>query len=213
MVAAGTWNPAGACNLVEKEVAAQLDEPSIQHADVGFPDSLQPLSVGDDPKPGRASTSTDDGHVDRVQTVTCGNRRLTVREVADEVGISVGSFLEIWSDKFGMHRVSAKFVPRLLTDEQKQTLVEISQEQLAAANDNENFRNIVTGDETWVYGYDVETKVQSSQSGDQRFSSSKKKAHMSRSNMKVVMIVFFDYKGIVHQEFLPHGQTVNKEVY
>jgi len=29
---------------------------------------------------------------------------------------------------------------------------------------NENFlKNIITGDETWVYGYDVETKVQSSQ--------------------------------------------------
>lgn len=39
------------------------------------------------------------------------------------------------------------------------------------------------------------------------------KKHMSRSKIKVVMIVFFDCKGIVHQEFVPHGQMVNKEVY
>ena len=59
-----------------------------------------------------------------------------------------------------MHRISAKFVPRLLNDDQKENRVDISQERLATANGNENFlKNIITGDETWVYGYDVETKT------------------------------------------------------
>jgi len=49
------------------------------------------MSVGEDPRPGRPSTSTNDDHVERVQAVIRGNRRLTVREVADEVGISIGS--------------------------------------------------------------------------------------------------------------------------
>jgi len=63
-----------------------------------------------------------------------------------------------------MHRVSVTFVPRLLTDDQKENRIEISQELLANANGRENFlKNIITGDETWVYGYDVETKLQSSQ--------------------------------------------------
>ena len=62
-----------------------------------------------------------------------------------------------------MRRIRAKFVPRFLTDDQKENRVEISQELLANANGNENFlKNIIT-DETWVYGYDVETKMQSSQ--------------------------------------------------
>jgi len=63
-----------------------------------------------------------------------------------------------------MRRVSAKFVPRLLTDDQKENRFKISKELLASANGNENFlKKIITGDETWVYGYDVETKMQSSQ--------------------------------------------------
>jgi len=62
-----------------------------------------------------------------------------------------------------MRRVSAKFVPRLLTDDQKENRVEMSQELLASANGNDNFlKNIITGDETWVCGYDVQTKMQSS---------------------------------------------------
>jgi hypothetical protein len=51
-----------------------------------------------------------------------------------------------------MHQVSANFVPRLLIDDPFQS-----------ANDNKNFlKNIITGNKTWVYGYDIETKEQSS---------------------------------------------------
>ena len=86
-----------------------------------------------------------------------GNRRLTVQEVADEVGISIGSCHQICTEKLQMHRVSAKFVPRLLTDDQKENRVEISHKLLANANGNVYFlKNTVTGDETWVYGYDDE---------------------------------------------------------
>ena len=34
-----------------------------------------------------------------------------------------------------------------------------------------------------------------------------------RSNVKVMLTMFFDFNGIVHHEFLPRGQTVNKEYY
>jgi hypothetical protein len=55
-------------------------------------------------------------------------------------------------------------VPSLLTDDQKGKRVEISQEMLANANRNKNFvKNIMTGDETSICGYRVETNMQSSQ--------------------------------------------------
>ena len=40
-----------------------------------------------------------------------------------------------------------------------------------------------------------------------------KKARQVQSNVKVMLTVFFDINGIVHYEFLPRGQTVNKEYY
>ena len=157
------------------------------------------MSVGEDPRPGRTSTSTKSDHVETVRAVIRGNHRLTVREVADEAGISIGSCHHIFTEKLKTRRVSAKFVPRLLTDDQKENRVEISQELLANANGNENFfKNIITGDETWVYGYDVETKMQSSQwmgKGSPR----PKKARMGRSKIKVLLVVFCDWKGIVQQ--------------
>jgi len=65
------------------------------------------MSVGEDPRPGRPSTSTNDDHVERVRAVIRGNRRLTVREDADEVGISMGSCHQIFTKKLSMRRVSA----------------------------------------------------------------------------------------------------------
>ena len=108
------------------------------------------MSVGEDPRPGRPSTSTNDNHVERVRAVIHGNRRLTVREVADEVGIGIGSCHQIFTEKRQMHHVSAIFVPLLLNEDQKENYVEISQELLANANGNENFlKNIIRGDGPW----------------------------------------------------------------
>ena len=46
-----------------------------------------------------------------------------------------------------MRRVSAKFMPRLLTDDQKQNRVEISQELLGNTNGNDDFlKSIVARD-------------------------------------------------------------------
>ena len=46
----------------------------------------------------------------------------------------------------------------------KRNRVTVIQELFDRSNADENFlKNVITGDETWVYGYDVETKVQSSQ--------------------------------------------------
>ena len=49
------------------------------------------LSVEDDEHSGRPSTLTDDPHIDEINTLVRANRRLTVRELAEECGISVGS--------------------------------------------------------------------------------------------------------------------------
>ena len=104
------------------------------------------MSVGEDPRRGRLSTSTNEDHVERVHSVIQGNHCLTVREVADKVGSSIVSYHKIFTEKLQMHHFSAKFVPCLLTYNQKENRVEIRQELLANTNANENFiKNIITG--------------------------------------------------------------------
>jgi hypothetical protein len=52
---------------------------------------------------------------------------------------------------------------------------------------------VITGVESSVYGYDREQ--QSSQ--------------LTESKVKIMLIILFDMKGIVHKEFAVAGQTVN----
>jgi transposase len=72
----------------------------------------------DNPRTGRPSTSMDDDHVDKMRAVIPGKGRLTVHEVSEEVGITKSLCHTILSEILEMHRVAAKLVPRLLTDEQ-----------------------------------------------------------------------------------------------
>ena len=63
-----------------------------------------------------------------------------------------------------MRRVASKFVLRLLSVDQKQQRLDFCLDlKENAANDPSFLSNVNTGDETWVYAYDPETKTQSSQ--------------------------------------------------
>jgi len=73
--------------------------------------------------------------------------------------------------------------------------------------------SVITGDECWVYEYDQETKQMSSQWSTSSSSPWPKKARQVKSNVKTMLIAFFDIDGLVHHVFIPTGQTVNKEFY
>jgi len=62
-------------------------------------------SVESDPRSGRPSTLRNEEMIAKVRTVVRNNRRLTVRETADECGISMGSCNAILTDDLHMKRV------------------------------------------------------------------------------------------------------------
>ena len=63
-----------------------------------------------------------------------------------------------------MKRAAAKIVPNLINFEQKEHRMDIAQEMLMTFNDDTDFlKKVITGDKSWVYGYNIETKAQSSQ--------------------------------------------------
>jgi len=61
-----------------------------------------------------------DYHVEKFRAVIRGNSRLIVREVADEVGISIGACHQILTEKLKMRSVSAKFLLRFLNNDPKE---------------------------------------------------------------------------------------------
>jgi hypothetical protein len=112
-----------------------------------------------------------------------------------------------------MHRVAAKVVPRILTAGQKQQRDSVCTGLRQIASDDETFLfRFINGDESWVYGYDPETKQQYSQ-WKSPTSPRPQNARQVRNNGKSMIITFFDIKGTVHKESVPTCQIVNSGFY
>nr|XP_032528131.1 uncharacterized protein LOC116778294 [Danaus plexippus plexippus] len=113
-----------------------------------------------------------------------------------------------------MKKVSARWVPRMLTDEQKKKRVDISRVNLQKFQaDKENFLSrFVTMDETWIHHFDPETKQQS-MTWKRASSPTPKKFKVSSSAGKVMASVFWDAEGIIMVEYLEKGATITGSYY
>jgi len=71
---------------------------------------------------------------------------------------------QILTKDLNMKRVSAKFVPRILTPAQKQKRVSTSLELRDRVASDPNFlKSVITGDESWVCGYEIQNSVENTQ--------------------------------------------------
>ncbi|UYV82734.1 hypothetical protein LAZ67_22000693, partial [Cordylochernes scorpioides] len=141
------------------------------------------------------------------------NPRTTLLELEQDTGISKTTIGRIVTEDLKLKNTPAKFIPRFLTNEQKLCRLATCEDMLEMTGTDPEWKDkIITGDETWVYGYDPETKRQSAEwrgQGEPR----PKKSRILKSRNKVLLVAFFlDNKGIFHHEYLPAGQTVIKEM-
>jgi hypothetical protein len=121
-------------------------------------------SINDDPHTGWPSLAQTNKTVDCVNAVIRGNRRLMIREIGDELNLSSGTCQAMLTQALGTRRVSAKLVPRLLTQDQTEHHVTACRKLLQRTENDATFLpSIIAGDESWIYGYDPETKQMSSQ--------------------------------------------------
>ena len=88
-------------------------------------------SLEDDDRCGRPLTATTEENISHVHRIVMGDRRVTVNQIATSVGISRERVENILHNELGMSKVSARWVPRLLTPDQKLTRLTLSQENLA----------------------------------------------------------------------------------
>ena len=113
-------------------------------------------------------------------------------------------FMSVWElhtiirEEQKMRKIYAKFVPRVLREDQKEIRCHDSREMVGLIySDPVVLHALVTCDESWIYCYDQETKRQSSQwkhAGSPR----PKKVRKCKSTHKLLMIPFWTAQHDLH---------------
>ena len=65
--------------------------------------------------------------IDAVKDVVTGDRRVTIKDICCETSLSYGTVQRILTDKLNMRKVSCRWIPRLLTPDNKRQRVRASQ--------------------------------------------------------------------------------------
>jgi histone-lysine N-methyltransferase SETMAR len=136
--------------------------------------------------------------------------RVSIQELASANGVSYGTIQTILHDDLGLSKKSARWVPKLLSDDQKEERVRTSTEFVAAVNRRSMamLDNIVTMDETMVCYHTPQTKKQSKQ-WIKKGQPGPIKARVHASRTKQMVMAFFDSKGLVYTHIVPRGATIN----
>jgi CBS domain-containing protein len=112
---------------------------------------------------GRPATTTTDENLEAVERIVMRDRQISVRRVADELGIPKTIVHEIMTNHLGMRKVCVRWVSKFLTTIQCVNRVECCLELLQESEQNPvNFSSrIVTEDESWVHYCDPLSKLES----------------------------------------------------
>jgi hypothetical protein len=104
-------------------------------------------------------------------------------------------------------------VPKNFTQEQKDNQKNMCSDIMEGLTEElDVLENVITCDETWIFQYDLETKRQSMH-WKTPTTLRIKKARMSKSKVKTIMIVSFNIRGAIMIEWVPEGQAVNQKYY
>jgi histone-lysine N-methyltransferase SETMAR len=171
-------------------------------------------SIDDSERSGAPHSSISDDSIAIVRRTIEDDPHLPIRSIVELTGLTFYCVQAILNDVLDMHRVIARWVPKLLSQEQLKARKEACQEllQLYRANETTFIDQIITGDESWFHFYEPQTKQQSSQwlpRGDPPPLKSKAAPSMG----KRMASVFWDTRGIILLEWLPERQTINSDYY
>ena len=147
-------------------------------------------SVRDDERCGRSKEVSTPELIGQMKNFRDKDRRVFIETISAQFDVSVGTVHTIISEELKMQKICAKFVTRVLKEDQKERRCHDSREMVELINsDPAVIDDLVTCDESWIYCYDPETKRQSYQwkhAGSPR----PEKARQSKSTHKILITPF-----------------------
>jgi histone-lysine N-methyltransferase SETMAR len=122
-------------------------------------------SLEEDPREGRPKNAITPEIIEQVYDMVLDDRRMKVHEIAETIRISKERVGYILHEELDMKKFCARWVPRLLTADQKHTRMKISEQCMERFNKTKTdfVHRFITIEEIWIHHYTPESKQQSKQ--------------------------------------------------
>ena len=113
-------------------------------------------NIEDDSRSKRPNEIVTPKNVAEIEDLIIEDPHISIRTLGELIGISTERIHYILHNELEVTKVCAKWVPHVLTEENKKKRVELSEQLLEILE--KGFNNIVTGDESWFHYFTVSSK-------------------------------------------------------
>lgn len=169
--------------------------------------------VEDEERSGRPVTETTPENIDQVRHLIDDDPYLTVDEIEEQTGLSHGTVQRIISDHLQLRKITARYVPKHLTNSQKAERVRICEENLSKFKQGVwRLSDVVTGDESWFYHKQIGRKS-SNAAWVAHGGTPPTVVRRSRFAPRSLLCIFFKSTGPVLVHRVERGQTIDHEYY
>ena len=169
--------------------------------------------VEDKERSGRPVTETTSENIEEVRSLIDDDPHVTIEEMEMQTSLSHGTIQRIIFDHLNLRKITARYVPKYLTDSQRAERVRICKENLTKfENGTWRFCDVVTGDESW-FDHKQFGRKSSHSAWIVRGDPPPTVARRSRYAPKTLFSIFFKSTGPVLIHYLEPGQTINHQYY
>ena len=119
------------------------------------------LDLKDAPQAGHPKTVLTDKNIEAVEQLLNEDGRYTMHDISQTLDISCDWLHIIITKNLKGRKICAKWVPNLLTEEQKANSVKCAKKLLKMCQKSGKclYLKLLTGDETWIYYHEPDRKV------------------------------------------------------
>lgn len=169
--------------------------------------------IEDEERPGRPVTETTSENIEQVRNIVVDDPYVTIEELQEQTGLSYGTVHRILSDHLKLRKVTARYIPKQLTDSQRGERVRICKENLSRFEDGRwRLCDVVTGDESWFFHQQTGRKA-SNAAWVSKEDPPPTIVRRNRFAPKTLFSIFFKSTGPILIHRVERGQTVDHEYY